>query len=197
MNFNQQFSCHRSFIFLTETISKFKKFSIAFLLTESEPRTDYVIKINLKPPMKISTPEELPATVYLETVAAVYCNTMYVAGMGHRMDEIWKYDMASDWKRCAASLVHGRKRHSGAFVDEVLYICGGYVDSNQSALDSVEAFNAVTDTCQIVGKLVYCIHYSGNCVPFRSSLYIFGGKDKYYKDTSHVQVYNTKQNTCT
>ena len=38
---------------------------------------------------------------------------------------------------------------------------------------------------------------SGNCVPYKSSLYIFGGVDKDRSDVRHVQEYNTKENTCT
>jgi len=131
-----------------------------------------------------------------DAVGAVYCNTMYASGLGVNADEIWKYNESSGWVKCG-TLVHGRRKHSAAFIDEVLYICGGTIHSHELFLDSVEAFNAVTDKCHTVGKLVHCVQLSGNCVPFRSSLYIFGGKDIHYRDVSHVQVYNTTQNTCT
>jgi len=58
---------------------------------------------------------------------------MYVTGIGVKKDEIWKYNITSGWMKCA-SLVQGRCRHSTAFVDDVLYICGGFVDSNGSFL---------------------------------------------------------------
>src|SRR6218665_864497 len=119
---------------------------------------------------------------------------MYVAGIEVRKDEIWKYKKSIGWKYCA-SLVEGRRRHSAAFIDEVMYICGGFVDSTKLVLDSVEAFNAVTNTCGVVGKLVHCVQNSGNCVPFKNSLYIFGGGDK-HSAFNHVQVYNTKDNAC-
>ena len=158
--------------------------------------TSDVVKINLHRPNEISKHGNIPTTMAFEAVAAVYCNTMYVSGLGDNRDEIWKYNMASDWRKCA-SLVQGRCGHSAAFIDEVLYICGGFVNSSGMVLDTVEAFNVVTGEINTVGKLDHQVKHSGNCVPFRSSLYIFGGKNKYYKDLNSVQVYNTKQNTCT
>jgi len=131
-----------------------------------------------------------------EAIAAVRQNTMYVAGIGVEDDEIWKYNQTSGWMQCA-SLVQGRRRHSAAFIDEVLYICGGFVDSTELVLDSVEAFNADVNKCTKVGKLVHTVQSTGNCAPYKSSLYIFGGCDKDDKNFSHVQVYNTKENTCT
>jgi len=130
-----------------------------------------------------------------EVVATVYCNTMYVTGIGANNEEMWKYNIVSGWKRCA-SLVQGRRGQSAAFIDEVLYICGGFVHSNGSVLDNVEAYNTVTDKCSTSGKLVHCVQ-SSSIVPIKSSLYIFGGSDKDNKAFNHVQVYNTKQNSST
>ena len=156
-----------------------------------------VIKINLNRPNEISTQAQIPVSKWAEIVANVYCNTMYVAALGNMADEIWKYNVSSGWSKCA-SLVQSRLKYSAAFIDEVLYICGGVlVPSKRCVLDSVEAFNAVTDECNTVGKLVRCVESSDNCVPYRSSLYIFGGKDEHEKGLTDVQVYNTKQNTCT
>jgi len=47
------------------------------------------------------------------------------------------------------------------------------------------------------GKLVNCVQDSGNCVPFRSSLYIFGGAKEYGNVLDCVQLYDTRYNTCT
>ena len=154
-----------------------------------------VVKINLNQPNEITTEEQFPTTIYAEPFAAVYDNTMYVTGTGDNDDEIWKYNITYGWKQCA-SLVEGRRRHSAAFIDEVMYICGGFVDSTELVLDSVEAFNAISNQCAAVGKLVHCVQNSGNCVPFKNSLYIFGGADKDNIMFNHVQVYNTKDNTC-
>ena len=130
-----------------------------------------------------------------EAVADVCQNTMYVAGIGVKYDEIWKYKKTLGWKQCA-SLVQGRRRHSAAFIDEVLYICGGFVESTKLVLDSVEAYNAISNQCATVGKLVHGVQASSNCIPFRNSLYLFGGIDKDGNDVSHVQLYNTKESTC-
>ena len=157
--------------------------------------TEEVVKINLHRPNEISAQQQNIPTMIGKAVAAVYCNTMYVTGIGWKAAEIWKYNQAFGWMKCA-SLVQARRRHSAAFVDEVLYICGGFVGSNESVLDSVDAYNAVTDKCARVGKLVHCVQNSGNCVPFKGSLYIFGGSDYVGKAFNHVQVYNTKENTC-
>src|SRR6218665_47356 len=159
--------------------------------------TNDVIKINLHRPNEVSAHNEIPTAMTPEAVAAVFCNTVYVTGLGDSYDEIWKYDMASGFWRECASLVQGRRRHSAAFIDEVLYICGGFEDSNGTVLDSVEAYNAVIDNCSIVGKLVHGVESAGNCVPIGSSLFIFGGGNKYEIAVSHVQVYDTQQNICT
>src|SRR6218665_1896086 len=151
--------------------------------------------MNLNQPNEVTTEEQTPTTMRSEAYAAVYKNTMYVTGIGVNCDEIWKYKNSIDWKQCA-SLVEGRRRHSAAFINEILYICGGFVDSTKLVLDSVEAFNAVTNKCATVGKLFHSVQSSGNCVPFKSSLYIFGGTDEDQIAFNYVQVYNTKDNTC-
>src|SRR6218665_3509790 len=181
----------------TKTSSQSENFAILVGLDDGYlPITTDIVKINLHQSNKITTQEQIPTRMVHEAVAAVYDNTIYVAGIGHKYDEIWKYDQTSGWMQCA-SLVHRRRRHSAAFINEVLYICGGFADSSKLILDSVEAFNAVVNTCITVGKLIHAVEMSGNCVPFRSSLYLFGGADKDDNVFNHVQVYNTKENTCT
>src|SRR6218665_2167236 len=181
---------------ITEITSKCQNFAVVVALDDAKTITEDTVKLNLHQPNEISIQEEIPTTMQREAVAAVYNNTMYVAGIGHNADEIWKYNITSGWMECA-SLVQGRRRHSAAFIDEVLYICGGFVDSTELILDSVEAFNAVTNRCTTVGKLIYAVKSTGNCVPFRRSLYIFGGSNEDDRVVSHVQVYSTKENTCT
>src|SRR6218665_2704219 len=173
--------CALDFSFSTEATSKFQSFVFVVGNSDGSTITRDVVKMNLHRPNDISTHGKIPTKMATQAVAAVYCNTMYVSGIGVKTDEIWKCSESSGWKKCS-SLVQGRLSHSAAFINEVLYICGGLVYSNQTVLDSVEAFNAVTDKCNTVGKLVHCVQKSGNCVPFRSSLYIFGGKDKHLED---------------
>src|SRR6218665_1991182 len=137
-----------------------------------------VMGINLHRPNEISTQEQVPVKVRLRTslglYATVYCNSMYVVGLGDNRDEIWKYNMDSGWVKCA-SLVGRRLYPNAGFIDQVLYICGGFGE-HVKAVNIVEAFNAVTNECQTVGQLLHGVWASGNnCLPFRSLLYIFGG----------------------
>src|SRR6218665_150298 len=179
-----------------ETKSLYGNFAVALVLDFSGSVD--IVKINLHQPNDITTLERIPTTVRTETeaVVAVYNNTMYFAGFGANYNEIWKYNQTSGWLKCA-SLVQGRLSHSAAFIDEVLFICGGFAYSSNLVVDSVEAFNAVTNKCTAVGKLVHAVYSTGNCVPYKSSLCIFGGADKDNSNVSYVQVYNTKENTCT
>jgi len=180
----------------TETATDLENFAVVVGLNDGIDITTDVININLHRSNEVSTQEQIPIEMETEIVAAVYRNTMYVIGIGTSNDEIYKYTSGSGWAQCA-SLIQGRRRHSAAFIDEVLYICGGFVDSAELVLDSVEAFNSSTNKCTVVGKLVHGVESSGNCVPFRSSLFIFGGSDKDDNSTSHIQLYNTNDNTCT
>jgi len=182
----------------SEITTQYENCTIVVGFNDGATVTEDVIKINLHTckPDEITQQEHIPTTAVSQAVAAVYCNTMYVVGIGVEYDEIWKYNQTSGWTQCA-SLVQGRRRHSAAFINEVLYICGGFVYSTKVILDSVEAFNAVTHQCVTVGKLVHGVQMAGNCVPFKNSLYIFGGAVKDNKSVSHVQVYNTVENTCT
>lgn len=153
-----------------------------------------VIKINLKRPEDISTLRPIPTKMQRGAAAAVYCHSVFVTGIGQNGEEIWKFDSkCSKWRKCA-SLVQGRQSHSVAFVDHVLYICGGNVDKR--TLDDVEGYHAIDDKCSRLGKLIYAFRNSGNCVPFKGSLYIFGGWDANFKAVNEVQVYDTKSNTC-
>lgn len=159
-------------------------------IDDGQTITRDVVKVNLQ------QQDEIPTEMARGAVASVYRNTIYVAGVGVSEDEIWKFRMATGWMKCR-SLVQGRSRHCATFIDEILYICGGVADSTQITLDSVEAYNAVSNTCDAVGKLVHCVCSAGNCVAFKNSLFIFGGMDIDNITFNHVQVYNTKQNTCT
>ena len=64
-------------------------------------------------------------------------------------------------------------------------------------LDSVEAYNTLINRSKAVGRLIHGVQGSGNCVPYRNSLYIFSGTREDNHACDHVQVYDTKQNTCT
>lgn len=167
-------------------------------LDDGVTTTKDTVKINLHQENEISTLKQIPNTAVVSgTTASVYCNIVYLTGAGNNEDEIWKYNMAIGWMKCGSSLVQGRRRHSAAFIDALLYICGGIGGSDRSVLDTVEIYDVFNSKCATFGNLVHGVHSSGNCVPFRGSLYIFGGLEKDDNEVSYVQLYNTKDNSCT
>src|SRR6218665_3673942 len=185
----------------SENMSLYENFAVAMALyTSDRTMTEDIVKINLHQTNDTTTIKPIQTGMYKHAAAAaVYDNTMYVAGIGGRCDEIWKFNKTSGWIKCA-SLVQKRTGHSAAFINEVLFICGGHAYTSNFVVDSVEAFNADVNKCTAVGKLVHGVYLSGNCVPFKNSLYIFGGAESPFirvMDFRHVQVYNTKENTCT
>src|SRR6218665_3254904 len=111
-----------------ETTSEYENFAVIVGVNDAETRRNYVVKINLHQPKEITTQEDIPTPMAPEAIAAVFNNTIYVAGIGYKLDEIWKYNQTSGWIQCA-SLAQGRRRHSAVFIDEVLYICGGFLGS--------------------------------------------------------------------
>ena len=91
----------------------------------------------------VSPIEEVPTTMTYLPAAAVYNNTMFITGIGENINEIWKYNFSSGWRRCG-SLVQGRLCHCTEFIDETLYICGGNDKTYNSVINHIEAYNAVT-----------------------------------------------------
>ena len=144
-----------------ESSPQFENYAIVVGLSGGTTITTDVVEINLHHPHEISTLQNIPTTMRREASATVYYNTIYVSGIGTNANEIWKFNLVSGWKRCG-SLVQGRRRHSAAFIDEVLYICGGLVRLNSRVLDSVEAYSALTNSSKTVGRLVHCVQGSGN-----------------------------------
>src|SRR6218665_808951 len=86
---------------ITETTSKYENFAVVVGLGDGPNTAKDVVKINLQKPNDITTLEQIPTTMKNEAIAAVYDNTMYVAGIGVKCDEIWKYNQTSGWKQCA------------------------------------------------------------------------------------------------
>src|SRR6218665_1592686 len=116
------------FHLLAETNAQYANFVLIMGINDSRTTTRDIVKINLHQPNEITAERRVPTRMTVEAFAAVYDSTMYVTGLGINIDEIWKYKKSVGWKQCA-SLIQGRRRHSAAFIDEVLYICGGFVDS--------------------------------------------------------------------
>src|SRR5688572_11069121 len=99
-----QFIFHHliTFIAATETTTQFENSAIVVGLDDGTMTTNDVFKINLHRPNEISTQEQIPTTKLREAFAAVYCNTMYVIGVGDNKDEICKYKQISGWLKCSS-----------------------------------------------------------------------------------------------
>lgn len=184
--------------FHAESKRKFERYAV---IVGSDRRnlfsiSNEVVKINLNRSKDVSTLQPIATQMQWGAAVAVNSSSIFVTGIGDGCDEIWRFGgTSSKWRKCA-SLIQGRQGHSVAFVDRILYFCGGFMNSFKSPFDDVEAYDTTADKCSSVGKLVNAIRYSGNCVPFKASLYIFGGSNADHKAVSDVQVYDTKSNTC-
>ena len=58
-------------------------------------------RINLERPNDVKMIDSLPACVLHESAACVLGNTLYAVGIGLANDEVWKWNAASNWTRCA------------------------------------------------------------------------------------------------
>lgn len=158
-----------------------------------------VIKINLNIREDVTSIQPIPTDVIWGVAAAIRCNSIFVTGTGKNYNEIWKFDStSSNWIKCAY-LNQGRGYHSVAFVDHILYICGGRLNNSCETLKDVEAYDAINNKCSAVGKILYPITDSGNCISYKDLLYMFGSCNDHDKSFSvtNVQVYDTKSNVCT
>lgn len=86
----------------SEITSRYETFAFVVGLNDDKTITKDVVKINLLQRNAITIEEELPTEMSIEAIAAVFDNTMFVAGIGVNDDEIWKYGRASGWKKCAS-----------------------------------------------------------------------------------------------
>src|SRR5688572_24003804 len=87
----------------TETTTQFENCTVVVGLGEN-PFTagKKVVKINLHRSNEISKQAKIPTALWFDAFAAVYQNTMHVAGAGLSGNEIWKYNTTSGWKKCAS-----------------------------------------------------------------------------------------------
>jgi len=143
----------------------------------------------------VSPLEDVPTKVWCFHAAAVYNNTMFITGIGEELNQIWKYNFSSGWRSCG-SLVPGRQCHCAEFIDETLYICGGNNKTYNSVMSYVEAYNAVTEKSIAVAQLIIGCDCS-DCVAYKGSIYVFGGRDKDAKRLDCVQVFNPIEKICT
>ena len=104
-----------------------------------------VCHISLERPDSVSTIDSTPAKVEFEAAACVMGNTLYTVGIGREDKELWKWNAASYWTRCA-DMTSYRCLHCAAVVDSTLYALGGWVDAQGTTpSSSVEAHNTQTN----------------------------------------------------
>lgn len=141
----------------------------------------------------VSAVQNATATVKPYHAAAVYDNTMFITGVGETINEIWKYNFASGWNKCA-SLVEGRSHHCAVFLGETLYICGG--SNGEIVMDSIESYKVLTEKSTMVGQLRYGCE-AASCIAYKDSIFVFGGLNKDKQDLDCVQEYSPIERICT
>ena len=166
---------------------------IVGVYTENGP-VQGVYHISLERPDSVSTIDSTPAWVGRGAAACVMGNTLYAVGIGRACNELWKWNAASDWTRCA-DMTSYRRWHCAAVVDSTLYALGGWATGGRT-LSNVEAYNTQTDKWSAAGQLMHAVHYAAS-VSCNNSIYMFGGEDANDKVVAHVQVYDAAQHKCT
>ena len=153
-----------------------------------------VCHISLERPDSVSTIDSTPAWVGEGAAGCVMGNTLYVVGIGRAYNELWKWNAASDWTRCA-DMTSYRRWHCAAVVDSTLYALGGWVNTKTRSC-IVEVYNTETNKWSPVGQLIHAV-YMAACVSYKNSVYVFGGKVINREPVAHVQVYDAAQHKCT
>ena len=107
---------------------------------------------------EFSSLKQLPFKKRNEFAACVVGNDIYVSG-GLRSGEFWKYDSTFEtWIR-GASLLHPRRRHAMAAVDDCIYALGGF--DEDCVLDSVEKWNFNSNKWSEAGWLSHPVENMG------------------------------------
>ena len=154
-----------------------------------------VYHISLERPDSVRKVGSTPTRVDMETAACVMGDTLYAVGLGRTYNELWKWNEASDWLRCA-DMTSYRRRHSVAVVDATLYTLGGWVEADKTTLNSVEAYNTQTNKWTAAGQLTHAVH-SAACVTYKNVIYMMGGVQGLDTSVAHVQMYSPAQHSCT
>src|SRR6218665_955793 len=173
-----------------------ESFAVMIAKAGSNETTSRKINLHCKSD-NVSMIEHLPTTLRSYPASAVYNNTMFLTGMGEKLNEIWKFNFSTGWRRCG-SLVQGRHCHCAEFIDETSYTCGGSKPKQSfgGVINSVEAYNAVTEKTIEVGHLgIGCL--LADCVAYKGSIYVFGGMDNDQSRLNCVQVFNPVEKTST
>ena len=109
-------------------------------MNDGHATTQRVGHISLERPNSVSTIDSTPAWIEFGAAACVIGNTLYAVGIGDACNELWKWNAAFDWTRCA-DMMSSRGLHCVAVVDSTLYALGGWVTADRTTLSSVEAYN--------------------------------------------------------
>ena len=72
-----------------------------------------VCHVSLERPDSVSTIDFAPSWVDKGAAACVMGNTLYAVGIGRACNELWKWNAASDWTRCA-DMTSGRQALHGS-----------------------------------------------------------------------------------
>ena len=176
--------------------SGFGQESLLVLVGLDEGLTTFqrVCHISLGRPDSVIMIDSTPARMDDGAAACVMGNTLYAVGIGLAHNELWKWNAASDWTRCA-DMTSYRRRHCAAVVDSTLYALGGW-DADATTLNSVEAYNTQTNKWSAAGQLTHAVCLAA-CVSYNNSIYVFGGRDANNEAVAHVQVYDAAQHKCT
>lgn len=127
--------------------------------------------------------------------ACVGNNQMFVCGVGTSYKETWRWDSVGVWVRCG-DMVEGRCRHSVSFVGSTsIYVLGGFVESADSILSTVQEFDTIKNKWKTVGETVYCVRSAG-CVSFKLSVYVFGGIGEEDASLNLIQVFDVTTKQC-
>ena len=154
-----------------------------------------VYHISLERPDSVGTIDSTPAWVGHGAAACVMGNTLYAVGIRQAHNELWKWNAASDWTRCA-DMTSSRCYHCVAVVDSMLYALGGEVGDDNTTLSSVEAYNTQTSKWSAAGELTHAVDRAA-WVSYNNSIYVFGGADAKNQAVADVQVYDSAQHKCT
>ena len=165
-------------------------------LDEGPYVTSDVYRVSLCMKELVTDLQAIPTTLGFETAACVSGKELYVTGAGEDNDETWKWECAFGWTRCA-DMIQCRRRHCATFANNTsMYLLGGFDDSGNVVLDSIEQYNTVTNKWTKAGQLIHAA-WGAACVVYKTSIYVFGGMGKNDVDLDCVQVFNTATKLCT
>ena len=131
--------------FLIETMMESVLMVVGLTADNGQDQTVYHISLEL--PDSVWNIGRTPADVNEGAAACVVGNTLCAVGIGHARNQLWKWNKAADWTRCA-DMISARRDHCVAVVDSTLYALGGLVEADEieTTLSSVEAFTTRRQT---------------------------------------------------